>query len=56
MIKYDCFYTALKITPLLASKVAVFYGTSLLIQHRLILSVFIGFIHVESEGYSKMMI
>ena len=39
VLKYDCFHVTLKITPLLLSMVAPFYGTSLLIQHILILSV-----------------
>ena len=39
ILKYDCFHVTLKITPLLASKVALFYDTSLLIQCMLILSV-----------------
>ena len=37
--KYDCFNVTLKITPLLASKTALFYDTSLLIRRMLILSV-----------------
>ena len=39
VLKYDCFHVTLKITPLLASKVAIFYDTSLLIQCMLILSI-----------------
>ena len=35
----DCLHVTLKSTPLLASQVALFYDTSLLIQHMLILSV-----------------
>ena len=51
VLKYDCFHVTLKITSLLARKVALFYDTSLLIQHMSML-----FIHVENEGYPKMMI
>ena len=39
VLKYDSFHVTLKITPLLASKVAHFYDTSLLMRHVLILSV-----------------
>ena len=39
VLKYDYFYVTLKIAPLLASKVSLFYDTSLLMQHMLILSV-----------------
>ena len=39
VLKYDCFHVTLKVTPLLASKVAIFYDTSLLIQCMLILSI-----------------
>ena len=39
VLKYDRFHVTLKITPLLASKVAIFYDTSLLIQCMLILSI-----------------
>ena len=39
VLKYDYFHVTLKITPLLASKVALLYDASLLIRHMLILSV-----------------
>ena len=38
-LKYDCFHVTFKIAPLLASKFALFYDTSLLIQPILILFV-----------------
>ena len=44
--KYDCFLVTLKITPWLASKVALFYGTSLLIQHMLICLFYFYWIHL----------
>ena len=39
VLKYDCLDVTLKITLLLANKVALFYDTNLLIQHILTLSV-----------------
>ena len=48
VLKHDCSLVTLKIIPLMASKIALFYDTSLLIQHILIL--FIRFIHVVNEG------
>ena len=37
VLKYDCFHATLKITPLLASNVDLFYDTSLLMQHMLLI-------------------
>ena len=58
VLKYDYFLVAFKITLLLASKVAPYYETSSLIQHYadLVCFIFIRFIHVKNEGYSKIMI
>ena len=39
VLKYDCLDVTLKITLLLANKVALFYDTNLLIQHILTLPV-----------------
>ena len=34
VLQYDCFLVTLKITPLLASNIAPFYDTSLLMPHK----------------------
>ena len=57
VLKYDCFHVTLKISYLLASKVALFCGKSLLIQHIMILTVlFLLESFVENKGYLKMVI
>ena len=55
VLKYDYFYVTLKITPLLASKVSLFYDKFIDATYvDPVCFIFTGFIHVENEGYSKM--
>ena len=57
VLKYDCFLVTLKITALLASKFTLFYNKFIDTTYvDPACFVFIGFIHVENEGHSKMMI